>query len=227
MDEKLLKIIDDNSEKFNDWITIINDHNNQLQKISTTEEDIDISFKLVDVFAQISQMYFKYGSFRDKFDTSKMSLNIYGPELIVKSEKTKNVFRLSLDNNGIYIETFLLFGEHLRHLDDTFYKDIFYLMELGDFQITDLEFQGNYSTNYNGLLNNNKSKIFGLLRKYILQIMDNQKYIELGSFRISWPYETEFYEVMQNSCLAFKVFYKLNYSLWKIDELQKKKKIIM
>jgi hypothetical protein len=226
MDDKLSKLVDNNSENFNDWIKIINDHNSMFnpEKKLSQDEQSDLVFKTVDVLAQIAEIFFKYGSFKDTFDTSKMHLNVYGLNLIIKSTKTENQFNFGIDNKGIYLDTYLRHSENLRHMDDSFYKDIFLLMDLGDFELQENQFYNKQTTNkYTLLYNNKKSKIFRLLRNYIVGTAENERDILLGNFLIQWSYDNDFYDIIYNGCLAFKTFYKLNYSLWKINDIEKKK----
>ncbi|MEZ5082653.1 MAG: hypothetical protein R2750_04290 [Bacteroidales bacterium] len=229
MDNKLSKLINNNSYKFNDWTQIINEHNFIFNpdKDLKQKEQIELTHKTSNVLVQISDLFFKYGSFKDTFDNSKMFLHVYGPNLIIKSNKTNNQFNLGIDNKGIYLETYMRFAENLRYMPDSFYKAIFTLMELGNFELQENQFYGKETTNkYNQLFNNQKSKLFKLFRNYIVGVAEGESDIILGDFHIHWTYDKNFYNIISNSCLAFKILYKLNYSLWKINDLKTKKKKI-
>ena len=110
-------------------------------------------------------------------------------------------------------------------MGDSFYSDLLSLSELGTFELQEREKYISEVTNkYDQLFSNQKSKIFRLLRNYFVGTTEIQRDILLGDFHIHWSYDTDFYDVVYNGCLAFKILYKLNYSLWKIHDLQKKKK---
>ncbi|GAB6119514.1 hypothetical protein [Dysgonomonas termitidis] len=227
MDEKLAKIIDANIDNIPDWIETINTYNSRFEKEELSEDNrVDLTYKIADVLSEISDLHFKYGNFKDKFDKTKMHLNVYGLNLIIKSEKLDCTFYWGIDSyEGLYIDTYMKEANNLRYMTDDFYKDLMSLSDLGDFTIGEnLGSSKEMEKKYNGLFNNQKSKIFNLLREYIIGIVENEKYIDLGSFRIKWNYETDFNELVQNSCLAFKILYKMNYSLWKISDLHRKKK---
>ena len=227
MDKKLKKIIDDNSDKLSDWIRVVNDHNSMfsVEKNLTQDEQTDLTFKAVGILAKISELYFQYGAFQYNFDNSKMYVHIYGPNLIIKSTKTDWEFHLGINDKGIYLETHMRHPENLRHMGDSFYSDLLSLSELGTFELQEREKYISEVTNkYDQLFSNQKSKIFRLLRNYFVGTTEIQRDILLGDFHIHWSYDTDFYDVVYNGCLAFKILYKLNYSLWKIHDLQKKKK---
>ncbi len=227
MSERLVKVIDKHSDQFPEWIDTVNEHSSMFDynKEFSNEEQIDLTNRAVEVLAKISELCFKFGAFRDKFDNSQMYVKIYGPDLIIKSTKTDNEFHLGIDNKGIYLSTYMRYSENLRYMDDSFYRDIFTLMDLGDFDLEESQFySGQTSNRYRELYNNEKSKIFRLLRNYIVGMAENERDIILGDFHIQWNYKTDFYDIVSNCCLAFKILYKLNYSLWKIHDLEEKRR---
>jgi hypothetical protein len=226
MDSKLENIVANSSVNFNAWEKIFNDHNSWYNPSSNISQDehINQSDKVADVLAEISELYFKYGSFKDQFDNSKMSLNFYGPYVILKSTKIGVTFNLGIDNNGLYLNTFLKFPENLRHMDDSFYKDLFALTALGNFELQENEsYSSQTKTKYDPLFSNQKSIFFRLIRNYVVGTAEKSRDIPLGDFNIHWPYTDDFKDIIINSCLAFKLLYRLNYSLWKIHDLQHKK----
>lgn len=227
MDNKLRQLLDDTSPKFNEWINSINLHNEAQQSLEkyTQDELTDLTFKVSAILGEISELCFKYGGFKDKFDNSKMYLNLYGLSVIIKSEKTDTTYYLGLDERGIYLNTFLRDAENLRHMDDTFYQDILQLNDLGKFELLENEMYGKETTkHYPELFNSQKSTIYRLLRNYVVGMGKEERNVILGQFQILWTYEEGFYETVSNACIAFKALYKLNYSLWKISDLKNKQK---
>lgn len=227
MDERLKKIIDDNLYKFSEWIKTINEYNSRTNQDEdfSEEQQVDLVYKTSGVLIEICEVCFKYGAFKDKFDTSKMYLNSDGLNLIIKSTKTENEFYFGIDYEGIYLNTHLRYSKNLRHMDDGFYKEIFALMDLGDFNIQEhLTYGSEIKKSYNGLYNNHKSQIFRLLRDYIIDTIEDRKNTSLGRFHIRWTYDDQFYDVVHNACSSFKILYKLNYMLWKVSDLETKKR---
>ena len=227
MDNTLRQLLDETSPKFNEWINTINLHNEAQQSLEkyTQDELTDLTYKVSAILGEISELFFKYGGFKDKFDNSKMYLNLYGLSVIIKSEKTDTTYYLGLDERGIYLNTFLRDAENLRHMDDTFYQDILQLNNLGKFELLENEMYGNETTKlYPELFNSQKSTIYRLLRNYVVGMGKEERNVLLGQFQILWTYEDGFYETVSNCCLAFKALYKLNYDLWKISDLKNKQK---
>ena len=90
MDNRLHKIISESSDNFDDWIEILNRHRESFYlHVEHDESKTDSIYKTVDVLANIINIDIRLCNFKDNFDTSKMYLNLYGPCLIIKSEKTK------------------------------------------------------------------------------------------------------------------------------------------
>ncbi len=46
---------------------------------------------------------------------------------------------------------------------------------------------------------------------------------ELGQFIIKWSFETGWETLLEESCKSFKLLYNINYQLWKIADLARKK----
>lgn len=155
-DIKLNKIIDDYSNKITEWVNIINEYNSMFVPHKETSDGVHIEliYKTADVLAAIVDLYFKYGSFKDSFDNSKMYLHYSGPELIIESKKTNITFYLGIDNNGIYLRTYLRYAENLRYMDDNFYRDMLSLMDLGKFDIQENQsYSKEITTKYDGIFN--------------------------------------------------------------------------
>lgn len=48
-------------------------------------------------------------------------------------------------------------------------------------------------------------------------------FMEMGQLMLKWDFNTGWDNLIQQSCKAFQLLYKLNYQLWKISNLAKKK----
>lgn len=226
MDNRLKQILNNHSSKFGDWIEKLNKHNQSysLDSEYTQEEKINFHLAAANVLGDISNLFFEYGAFKDTFDNGMMYGTFDGPCVIIKSAKMDHTFYIGIGSEGIYLRSFLKHAENLRHMDDSFYKDIFSLQNIGQFELAQDQFYSRGTTaKYPDLFSNNKSILFKLLRNYFVGTVEKESDILLGDIQILWTYDTDFYDLVSNSCLAFKTIYKLNYSLWKIYDLQTKK----
>ena len=213
---RLLNLLEEHIDSLDGWISIINSYNSVNLDSTTAPPNVELTYKTTNVFIEISQLFFSYGAFKDKFDNSLMSPHIYGFDVYIKSKKTETEIRFGIDDKGIYLETYLKHFSNLRHMGDDFYKDIFALMDLGEFSTPEYELFGSETTKkYPDIFKNQKSEIFNLLRTYIIGIVEGKNNIPSKHFRIYWSYSLDFHDILYNSCLAFKLLYNLNYSLWK------------
>lgn len=226
MEKKIADILKKNESNLIDWLDKINDFNRMNESISnySEEEHIEITYGASETLGKISDLFLNYGTFKDSFDRSKMYLHFEGPSLQIVSEKIQTTIYFGIDKDGYYLNTQLRNPENLRYMGDDFYQSIFLLSELGNFDINEIESMGKQNKDkYGELFNTGKSKLFRLLRSYIIGAIENPGDVYLGDFRICWDYNTNFEKIIINSCQAFKILYKLNYDLWKVSNLKKTK----
>lgn len=226
MDKRLSKIIDENQQKFESWIEILNNHQSSFfgEKLCIADTEI-LSEKIANTIWEISNLAIKYGNFKDEFDNSKMHLNLYGPSIIIKSKKTGITFYLATDLNGIYLETYFLNEVNLKNMDDDFWKKLFELKKYKGFEyVENSYFDIDVQRKYPELFHTYKSTIFLMFRKYFLSQTENHNDIDLGSLKINWKSNENFETIISEICTSFKSMYKMNYKLWKITDLRNKKK---
>jgi len=227
MDKRIDKILNDNYKQFNDWINTINSYRNNLfgdVKLSE-QENLDLTYKAVDVLAKITELFLQYGRFKDDWDYSKMYLNIYGPELLINSLKTETRYSLGFDIKGIYLNTYLRHSEYLKNMDDDFWSDFLILSKLGEFELIEHEMFGKEIENkYFDLFQTNKGNIYRLFRKFFISSVEGKDHILLDDFRVLWTPQKGIETLIEEGCVAFKLMYKLNYSLWKFYDLANKKR---
>lgn len=224
MNSKLETLIEKNSSKFDSWIEIINAHNDfrHSDKKINTEEGYDVITDAADVLAEISEVFFQYGSFKDKFDNSKIHLNFYGPNLIIKSTKTKTEYNLGIDQKGIYLSTSIRNVENLKNMDDGFWSELLKLAQYGNFELLETSgFNIETKRKHPELYHTYKGTIFRIFRKYFVDIYEGREDAEIGYLQVTWPYEVDFEKLVSEGCEVFKILYRLNYSLWKINDLKK------
>ena len=226
MNNRLNKIIKDNFNEFDDWVEILNNERESIfsKEEINAEDGVNRIHETSGVLAKISDLAIKFGGFKDNFDTSKIYLNLYGPCLIIKSEKTNQTLYLATDLKGIYLETSFIHGKNLKNMDDSFWSE---LLELKKFKGFEYEENSYFSIEtqrkYPELFHTYKSTMFLINRKFFISHAENDSDIDLGIFKVQWKPEGDFSNMIEEICLAFKSMYKLNYKLWKISDLRKKK----
>lgn len=227
METKILEYLDQNEDRVNEWIDQINYYNKVTywEREDTQEEDgIDLTLKTVNVLSSIFEIFKKFGGFKDEFDHSKFTLNIYGPSLIIKSIKTGVTFRLALDYKGIYLSTYLYKIKNLRHMDDQFWSQILKLPSLGEFELGEYEFYGRETVQgHQELFSNQKSNLFRIMRSYFVGSILNEGEIISPHFEMRWGYDNDLSNLILKGYETFKLLYNLNYLLWKVDDLKNKK----
>lgn len=225
MDNYLEKLIEKNSPHFNSWIDTVNEYleTRYSEKEYNPDQIFEITRRCVNSFSKIAEICFAYGKFKDDWEYDKFYMHLFGPELIIKSLKTKTEYNLGLDNNGIYLSTDLRFNENLRYMDDNFWKLILSLSEYQGFEYDEYEFvSGDIRKKHSELFDTNKGMIFRIFRKYFFDEIASEYHGSVGEFKITWPINSDFEDILKNCCTGFKTMYRLNYDLWKISNLKDK-----
>lgn len=218
------------------------DYNELIEKINAylelrysvkKSENIDqihkTTLNCVNALANIFEICLTFGKFKDDWDYSTFYQHIFGPELIIKSLKTKCDYRLGLDEEKgvLYISTDLRHNENLRYMDDNYWKSLLTLSEFSGFEYDEYEFVRTERTKeFPELFKTNKSMIYRIMRKYIFdQTETHSQYVSgsVGEFKIVAKFDEGLPETVKKFCETFKIMYKLNYDLWKVTNLKTKK----
>ena len=102
MENRLKKIITNQSEYFDTWTNLINSYRKAPYSEKLSGEDkIKLLYEVVNVFFKIFEMALEFGNFKDDFESDKFSENFYGPELIINYKKTKSSYYLGLGEKGV------------------------------------------------------------------------------------------------------------------------------
>jgi hypothetical protein len=176
----------------------------------------------------IAQNFFAYGKFKDTWDTSKCSANLFGQHLLLRSEKMNIIFYWGLDDANFYLETHIKAPENLRYMTDSFWSNILELKELGEFEFSEL---GSLNETQRPLFENNTSVVFQMIRNFMLYQVEKMEGLndqqppsmEMGQLILKWNIETPWENLLKQSSEAFKRLYAINYSLWKVGNLHQKK----
>ena len=228
MKERLNKIILKESDNFNSWIELINNYLEiKFREDNIQENEIwNRTQGCVDAFSKITELCIEYGRFKDKWDYNNFYINLYGPELIIKSLKTNCEYKIGIDNKGIYLTTDIRYSENIRYMGDDFWKLLLSFYKFEGFVYDEYEFVSkDKMKQFPELFSTNKSMVFRILRKYFFDSIETENnYVSssVGELKIQFTINIDFEEIISNFCLAFKAMYQLNYSLWKITDLRNK-----
>lgn len=227
MNSHLNKIIKDNFNEFDRWIEILNRQRDSIFTVESLNEDeyTKLTYETSDVLVKIADLAIKYGNFKDDFDTSKMYLNLYGPSLIIKSIKTGGTYYLATDLEGIYLTTSFLHADNLKNMSDDFWIELFELKKFSGFEYEENSyFTIDVQRKYPELFHTYKDTLFLMFRKFFLSHTENHNDIDIGDFKVKWKPDEDFSKMIEEICLVLKSMYKMDYKLWKITDLRKKKK---
>lgn len=217
-----------------DYNSLIEDINAYLdlrhsENSNNIDKAYDITIKCVNALSSIFELCLSYGKFKDEWDYSKFYQNIYGPELIINSIKTKCGYRLGLDEERgeLYISTDLRYNDNLRYMDDSFWKLLLNLSDTKGFEYEEYEFVPTERVKeFPELFKTNKSMIYRIMRKYIFdQTETNFQYgsSSVGDLKVVAKFNEGLPETVKKFSETFKIMYKLNYDLWKVSDLKNKK----
>jgi hypothetical protein len=224
------KIIALNATKFEHWEKHLGEHfEAQYHSANTRKEEHErIFFQTNELLMEIASNFFSYGKFKDKWDTSKCRLNYLGQNLLLKSEKMNISIDWGLSQNEFYMESYLMYPENLRFMTDEFWVLLLELKNLGDLEYTG---SGYLSVQERPFFENKTSTVFQIIRNYVLyqvEKMNGNNYqqppsMDVGCLILKWNINISWEELLEKTCKAFKLLYTMNYQLWKIDDLAKKK----
>lgn len=228
MDNRLNKLINDNHENLEFWLDILNRQRESIfsDEDSETENRIDLTDQTANVLADLAELAIEYGNFKDEFDTSKMYLNLHGPSLIIRSLKTNQTFYLTIDLNGISLNTSIMNGDNLKNMDDSFWEELFAIKKLSGFDYEENSyFSIDVQRKYPELFRTYKNTMYLMFRKFFLSNTENHDNMDLGQLNVVWNTGEDFNTIIKEICLAFRSMYKMNYKLWKISDLKNKKTV--
>lgn len=227
MNKKIDVLIEKHSGEFDIIIENINNYliDRRSNNDSNTDELWRITTDCVNSLSKLAEICFSYGNFKDEWEYSHFYQHIFGPELIIKSLKTKCDYQIGIESGGIYLSTDLRFNDNLRYMGDDFWKLLLELSDCKGFFYGEYEFtRSERRKEFPELFSANKSMIYKIMRKYIFDQTDTDfehGSSSVGEFKILWEFDTDIEDIIRECCAAFKIMYQLNYKLWKIDNLKK------
>ncbi|MEQ7802237.1 hypothetical protein ABDJ41_20745 [Pedobacter sp. ASV1-7] len=226
------KIISANEKNFEKWDEQLQEHWDLPfhSGVTDPQEVSRIFYQTNDLLYAIAQNFITYGKFKDTWDISKCSHNVFGQHLYLNSEKLDINFYWGVDQDTFYIESFMIHPENLRHMTDEFWEMLLELKTIGKLE---LNCPTLLSPELRPFMENKTSSVFQLIRSFMLQqleVMKNNPFgaeyqVNLGTLVMKWDFNTPWGQLLEQSCKAFKMLYSMNYMLWKISDLNRKKSI--
>lgn len=223
------KIIKSNCDKFENWDRSMYEQfqvNNFLREFDDKERE-RIFFSTNELLFEIAENFFRFGNFKDDWDTSKGQMLVGGQQLLLKSLKMNQTFDWGVNEDKFYLQSYLFHSENLRYMNDDFWEMMLGLKQYGKFKFVENAWLDSENRKH---FENKTSNVFRLIRNYMIFQLDNVNSndfmrgdeLDLGWFEITWDLGTSWVEILENSCRAFKVLYRLNYQLWKVTDLKNK-----
>ena len=222
-------LVIENKSKFEKWEKILTTHFDKLMNFDKYSQDerftiFDDTNELLIDFANI---FYKYGRFKDEWDDSKCSQIVYGQNIYLKSMKTNHTFDWGVYEDNFVLRSYISYPENFKYMSDDFWTSLMELIQYGDFSFVENSGLNKEDKKY---FNSNKSNLFRLLRNYFLHDIKNINLSEinrdfemdLGWLEVKWSFDTKWEDLIINASKTFKIMYKLNYKLWKIDNFKTK-----
>lgn len=225
----------------------MNNHRNKIIKIEELDEWIETFFTSI---YKISENDFKNQEVRNFFvSTTEILLNVskksrirdkfvpfyYNPSLtlisVLKSEKTECEYNLIYDrySDEIVFKTDIYNWENIRNIKDSFWTEFLVVAQKYNIQFSshsgpfyDVDNTPEFNANY-------KSIVFNLMSVYITAMLEPEKErqnLSFGQLEIVWNiYGICIADMMTELEIAFKLFYRFNYLLWKSEDVRKQNRV--
>jgi len=224
---EIAKLIRKNKPLFDIWKKQFDEHLLQQfepDSVATEGDDKRIFFQTNDLLMDIAENFFVYGKFRDNWDTSKCSLVLYGQYILLRSKKMDVTFYWGIEGSDFFLETSIWYAENIRFMTDEFWETLLELKTLGRFEYSG---GGGLDAEHKPYFENKTSTIFQVIRTFMfnqIDRMDNKNtQREFGTLQVKWEMGGDWANLIERSCKAFRFMYRLNYQLWKIHDLNRKR----
>jgi hypothetical protein len=180
-------------------------------------------FNCLEGFKFIANKCIINGKFKDTWEYN-FSIGFYGPELHIKSKKTKCEYILGFEKNNIFLTTFFWHSENIRYMGDDFWKILLNLSDIEGFKYDVQPIGTETEKSYSELFVSKKSIIFQILRKYFFDKIHGDSWDYLCHIELQYSSNKDFNEIIKDFGNGLKMMYQLNYMLWKVSDLKSKTK---
>jgi hypothetical protein len=141
---------------------------------------------------------------------------VHGLEISKKAGRTKTSFEFGIDLKGFYFQTSPQHIKNLRYMDDDFWRLFLQLSETGQFDFVVNEWPGGAETaKRESKMKDGKSKLFTLLKNYLLFEFYADETYPFGHLRVQWRFTPSWEDLLEKLTEAVKISYNLDYLLWK------------
>lgn len=205
--------------EFESWSKSLADY---VRGFHTLEEDVSVekvenlTFSFVRTLNEILELAITRNRFKETWGPTMFMPFIDGLEISKKASRTQTSFEFGIDLNGFYFQTSPQHIRNLRYMDDGFWRLFLQLSETGEFDFVVNEWPGGAETaKSENKLKNGKSRLFTLLKNYLLFEFYTGETYPFGHLRVQWPFSAPFEDLRENLTQAVKISYALDYLLWK------------
>lgn len=181
----------------------------------------DLTYEVSNALHGLLDIFIQFGEFKDNWKDAGFRPYHFGIYYSMIAEKSGFNVELGMDEKGIYLQMLLNNAGNLKNMNDEFWKKFFELEKYGSFEF--VENASPSSKESPQLFKGYKSNLYRLMRNYFIFETQYGKVTELGWLTVRWKGDS-LDGILRNGCMAFKILYQLNYSLWKISDLRSKKK---
>lgn len=190
----------------------------------SAENSVEDYYKLRDAMFNFLDAIIKKGNFKDSFEFSYSIGLVF--ETIAISKKTGAYFRFGFNTmtNEISFISWIHNSYNLKNIQDSFWIEFFTTCDKYNFKYVQNCFSPKAEKELPDLYKTFKGNIYRLMRNYFVSIAfdhDDKTNLDMGSFEAVWNSDKDITVIYDEACIAMKLFYKLNYNLWKINDLKK------
>lgn len=219
MNKRLENMLYQNEVAISTWFNSINHWQGVSLDSSKVAEDeyINALNNVINSLGEMMRLFASYGKFKDSWKPPTFKTHPMGEITVnIESQKTGLIFTIGLGFEGLFFQSYLLYGNHLKNMNDKFWKHFLELSEYGSFEFKE---NASYrSKEQSHLFRTYKGNIYRLMRNYILsQFEEEYEDLDLGWLFTKWHSDTPFQQVVAYGCQTFRLMYKINHSLWKVE----------
>lgn len=147
-----------------------------------------------------------------------------------QSEKTNTQYSFGYypPKNEIFFHTYIHNWENIRNIKDSFWIEFINVMDKYNFKFNpdsgpfyDKDITPEFNSNY-------KSNVFNIMSTYITAMLHSKEdrgNIGFGILEAIWTPQKDIDTIITEMVIAFKLFYRLNYLLWKSESIRDQNRI--
>lgn len=224
----LAREIEQQSSDFEQWSECLNEYWYTIANANTLSEEAytKAHIAFLDVQNVIAKFVIRNSRAQEDFESTPYFYAFpFGQETLFRSRKQQEDYKFGIFGEEFYIETYITNPLNIKHMPDEFWAIFMETMNYGDFC-----FQENASPINKGddsprpeLLRAARSSIYKMIRNCLfLEQWAENSVPDLGWFKVSWPTDTPWKDLLEKGTHAFRCLYRLNYMLYRYDYQRQK-----